>query len=102
MSSLVIISHVKDGCELANEHNLGKPIADIIKQHHGTGLVRYFYDKAKEDSKDSGQSVQENDFRYSGPRPQNKEAGLVLLADIVEASSRTLTNPTPARIKNTR
>ncbi len=100
MSSLVIISHVKDGCELANEHNLGKPIADIIKQHHGTGLVRYFYDKAKEDSKDSGQSVQENDFRYSGPRPQNKEAGLVLLADIVEASSRTLTNPTPARIKN--
>ncbi|MCD6486770.1 MAG: HDIG domain-containing protein [Syntrophobacterales bacterium] len=100
MSSLVITSHVKDGCELAKKHNLGKAIEDIIKQHHGTSLVRYFYEKAKEDSKVSGQSVQENDFRYPGPKPQNKEAGLVLLGDIVEASSRTLTNPTPARIKN--
>ncbi|MBW2631172.1 MAG: HDIG domain-containing protein [Deltaproteobacteria bacterium] len=100
MSSLVITSHVKDGCELAKKHNLGKAIEDIIKQHHGTGLVRYFYEKAKEDSKVSGQSVQENDFRYPGPKPQNKEAGLVLLGDIVEASSRTLTNPTPARIRN--
>ncbi|MEA3487093.1 MAG: HDIG domain-containing protein, partial [Thermodesulfobacteriota bacterium] len=100
MSSLVITSHVKDGCELARKHNLGKAIEDIIKQHHGTSLVRYFYEKAKEDNKVSGQSVQENDFRYPGPKPQNKEAGLVLLGDIVEASSRTLTNPTPARIRN--
>lgn len=100
MSSLIIISHVKDGCELAKEHNLGKAIQDIIRQHHGTGLVRYFYDKAKEDGKASGQSVQESDFRYPGPKPQSKEAGLIILGDIVEASSRTLTNPTPARIRN--
>jgi len=100
MSSLVIISHVKDGCDLAKEHNLGKAIENIIRQHHGTSLVRYFYDKAKTDSKASGQAIREGDFRYPGPQPQNKEAGLVLLGDIVEASSRTLTNPTPARIKN--
>jgi len=100
MSSLVIISHVKDGCELAREHNLGKAIMDIIRQHHGTGLVSYFHEKAKKESKVSGQSVLEGDFRYPGPKPQKKEAGLVLLGDIIEASSRTLTNPTPARIKN--
>jgi len=100
MSSLVILSHVKDGRELAKEHNLGNTIEDIIRQHHGTGIVRYFYEKAKKEAKISGQSVQENDFRYPGPKPQNKEAGLVLLGDIVEASSRTLTNPTPARVGN--
>jgi len=100
MSSLVIVSHVKDGCELAKEHNLGEAITDIIRQHHGTGLVSYFYEKAKKEGKASGQPIQEIDFRYPGPRPQKKEAGLVLLGDIVEASSRTLTNPTPARIRN--
>ncbi len=101
MSSLVIISHVKDGCELAKEHNLGKAITDIIRQHHGTGLVTYFYEKAKKQTKTtSGQPILEDDFRYPGPKPQKKEAGLVLLGDIIEASSRTLTNPTPARIKN--
>jgi len=100
MSSLVIISHVKDGCELAREHNLGKAITDIIRQHHGTGLVSYFHEKAKKECKGSGQSVLEGDFRYPGPKPQKKEAGLVLLGDVIEASSRTLTNPTPARIKN--
>ncbi|MDD5724298.1 MAG: HDIG domain-containing protein [Syntrophales bacterium] len=100
MSSLVIISHVKDGCELAREHNLGKAITDIIRQHHGTGLVSYFHEKAKKESKESGQSILEGDFRYPGPKPQGKEAVLVLLGDVIEASSRTLTNPTPARIKN--
>ncbi|MBW2560426.1 MAG: HDIG domain-containing protein [Deltaproteobacteria bacterium] len=100
MSSLVIISHVKDGCELAREHNLGKAITDIIQQHHGTGLVSYFHEKAKKECKTSGQSILEGDFRYPGPKPQKKEAGLVLLGDVIEASSRTLSNPTPARIKN--
>ncbi len=100
MSSLVIVSHVKDGCELAEEHNLGKAIEDIIRQHHGTSIVRYFYEKAKKERKASDQSILEGDFRYPGPKPQKKEAGLVLLGDIVEASSRTLTNPTPARIGN--
>ncbi|HPQ45105.1 MAG TPA: HDIG domain-containing protein [Syntrophales bacterium] len=100
MSSLVIISHVKDGCELAKEHNLGKAITDIIRQHHGTGLVSYFYEKAKKETVASGKSILEGDFRYPGPKPQKKEAALVILGDIVEASSRTLTNPTPARIQN--
>ncbi|MFA4915536.1 MAG: HDIG domain-containing metalloprotein [Syntrophales bacterium] len=100
MSSLVIISHVKDGCEMAGKFKLGPEIINIIKQHHGTGLVNYFYDKAKKDSDPSIRSLSESDFQYPGPKPQTKEAGLVLLADVVEASSRTLSNPTPSRISH--
>jgi len=100
MSSLVIISHVKEGCELAAKVKLGRPIINIIREHHGTSLVSYFYDKAKKDKDESIRSLTENDFRYPGPKPQTKEAGLVMLGDIIEASSRTLTNPTPARIKS--
>jgi cyclic-di-AMP phosphodiesterase PgpH len=100
MSSLVIISHVKDGCEIAQGVKLGNKIADIIKQHHGTGLVSFFYDKAKKDKDISIRSLPESDFRYPGPKPQTREAGLVLLGDIIEASSRTLSNPTPSRINN--
>lgn len=100
MSSLVITSHVKDGCALAREYKLGRPIIDIIRQHHGTSIVSYFYEKAKKDEKISGQSTLESDFRYPGPKPRSREAGLVLLGDVIEASSRTLKNPTPSRIKN--
>lgn len=102
MSSLILISHVKDGIELARKHRLGKEIIDIIQQHHGTGIISYFYQKAKEQSATKGgksSPVKEQDFRYPGPKPQTKEAGLVLLADEVEAASRTLVDPTPARIK---
>jgi len=100
MSSLVIISHIKDGCELGQEARLGKEITDIIRQHHGTSLVSYFYEKAKKDKDPSIRSLPESDFRYPGPKPQTKEAGLVLLGDVMEASSRTLSNPTPARINH--
>ncbi len=100
MSSLIIISHVKDGCELAAEAKLGRQIIDIIRQSHGTSIVSFFYDKAKKDKDESIRSLSESDFRYHGPRPQTKEAGLVMLGDVVEASSRTLTNPTPARIRS--
>jgi len=100
MSGLVIISHVKDGCELAAEAKLGRQIINIIRQHHGTSMVSYFYDKAKKDKDESIRSLSENDFRYPGPKPQTKEAGLIMLGDIIEASSRTLTNPTPARIRS--
>ncbi|MEQ8212623.1 MAG: HDIG domain-containing metalloprotein [Smithellaceae bacterium] len=100
MSSLIIISHVKDGCELASEAKLGRQIIDIIRQSHGTSIVSFFYDKAKKDKDESIRSLSESDFRYHGPRPQTKEAGLVMLGDVVEASSRTLTNPTPARIRS--
>ena len=99
MSSLVIISHVKDGCELATKAGLSKEIINIIREHHGTSLVSYFYDKAKKDKTPSIRALPETDFRYPGPKPQTREAGLVLLGDVMEASSRALSNPTPARIK---
>lgn len=100
MSSLILISHVKDGVELARENHLGDKITNIIQQHHGTSLITYFYQKAKEKEDPKICPINEEDFRYPGPKPQTKEAGIVMLADAVEAASRTLTEPTPARIKN--
>ena len=99
MSALILISHVKEGGELAKEHRLGQPIIDIIRQSHGTGLITYFYQKAKKNAALEGKEVDEREFRYPGPKPQTREAGLVLLADHVEAASRTLADPTPARIQ---
>lgn len=96
MSALVLLSHVKKGTELAEKYNLGQEITDIIRQHHGTRMMRFFYQKAL----NMGEKPQEADFSYPGPRPQSKEAAILMLADSVEASSRTLTDPTPARIKN--
>ncbi|HEY6839142.1 MAG TPA: HDIG domain-containing metalloprotein, partial [Geobacteraceae bacterium] len=99
MSALILISHVKEGVELAKEHRLGVPIINIIRQSHGTGLITFFFQKAKNQAEADGKSVEERDFRYPGPKPQTREAGLVLLADCVEAASRTLSDPTPARIQ---
>ncbi|MDT8318200.1 MAG: HDIG domain-containing protein [bacterium] len=99
LSALILIGHVKDGMELAREYNLGKEITDIIPQHHGTRLIRFFYQKAKDQEDPDVHSVNEKDFRYPGPKPQTKEAGLVMLADAVEAVSRTIQDPTPARIQ---
>ncbi len=98
MSSLILISHVKDGLELARENRLGPRVAHIIQQHHGTSLISYFYQKAKEKENPEMESLNEEDFRYPGPKPQTKEAGIVMLADAAEAASRTLSEPTPARI----
>ncbi|MBP7764836.1 MAG: HDIG domain-containing protein [Syntrophaceae bacterium] len=100
MSALIIISHVKEGCELASQAKIGQPIVNIIREHHGTSLISFFYDKAKKDKDESIRSLTESDFRYPGPKPQTKEAGLVMLGDVIEASSRTLINPTPARIRS--
>lgn len=100
MSSLIIINHVKEGCELAKQYNLGNVITDIIRQHHGTSVVSYFYEKAQKDKDPSVRLIPETEFRYPGPKPQTREAGIVLLGDIVEASSRTLNDPSPSRIKN--
>jgi len=100
MSALVIISHIKDGCELAIQAKLGSEITNIIREHHGTSLVRYFYDKAKKDRDASIRALPESNFRYPGPKPQTREAGLVLLGDVIEASCRSLNNPTPSRIRN--
>lgn len=98
MSSLILTAHVKDGVELARKQNLGEDICDIIQQHHGTCLISYFYTKARNQASDPTK-VNIDDYRYPGPRPQTKEAGLVLVADQVEAASKTLTDPTPARIQ---
>lgn len=87
LSALIIKSHVKDGIELAKEYKLPVQIIDIIRQHHGTNLISYFYQEALEDSKHD--SVEESDFRYEGPKPQFKEAAIILLADIAEAAVRS-------------
>lgn len=100
MSSLILISHVKDGVEMARENRLGERIGHIIQQHHGTSLISFFYQKAKEKENPEMESIDEKDFRYPGPKPQTKEAGIVMLADSVEAASRTLTDPTPSRINS--
>lgn len=100
MSALILTSHVKKGVEMAREHKLGQEIEDLIQQHHGTMLISYFYHRAVEQAEAKGEEPpREEEFRYPGPRPQTKEAGLLLLADAIEASSRTLVDPTPSRIK---
>lgn len=99
MSSLILTSHVKDGVEMAKKERLGREIMNIIRQHHGTSLISYFYEKAKEKKGGKGLEVKEEDFRYPGPKPQTKEAGLVMLADVVEAASRTLVDPAVSRIQ---
>lgn len=95
MSALIIISHVKKGVEICKRYGLGQEIIDIIAQHHGSRVMRYFYQKAV----NLGENPIEADFSYPGPRPQTREAAILMLADSVEASSRTLTDPTPARLR---
>ncbi len=97
MSSLIIINHVKDGVDMAIKNKLRKVIRDCIEQHHGTDLMYYFYKMAEENG-DSDVSVSENDYRYPGPLPREKEVVLVSLADACEAASRSLQKPTPAKI----
>jgi putative nucleotidyltransferase with HDIG domain len=98
MSALIIMAHVKDGIKLAKEYKLPQRIIDMIPQHHGTNLIAYFYNKAKELEDPAVQQVHEGDYRYPGPKPQTREAAIVMLADKVEAASRVLAEPTPQRI----
>ncbi len=103
MSALVIMSHVKEGLEIARKEKLPLPIRQAIATHHGTKLIRYFYSRAKEQAQEHGRDpdeVRESDYRYPGPKPHTKELGILLLADAVEAAARTLDNPTPAKIRN--
>ncbi|OGP50367.1 MAG: hypothetical protein A2Y79_11635 [Deltaproteobacteria bacterium RBG_13_43_22] len=99
MSSLILIAHIKDGVEMALQQKLETPIVEIISQHHGTGLISFFYQKALDLKGGDVNQVSMEDFRYPGPKPQTREAGLVLLADSIEAASRTLIDPTPGRIQ---
>ena len=102
MSTLIIIGHVKDGVDLGRQHHLPDRIIDLIEQHHGTTLVEYFYHEANRRSEGNPDAahVLESAFRYPGPKPQSKEAGILMVADAVESASRTLSEPTPARIEN--
>lgn len=102
MSTLVIIAHVKDGADLARQHHLPEPIIDFIQQHHGTTLVEYFYRQAtdRKGLNPDAAEVDESSFRYPGPKPQSKEAAVLMIADAVESASRVLVEPTPARIEN--
>jgi len=113
MSALIIIAHIKEGVDLALKHKLNQRIIDIIQEHHGTSVVRYFYQRAlqqHEDARTGGKimklreddipDVREESFRYSGPKPQTKESAIVSLADMVESASRSLEKPTPQKIES--
>jgi putative nucleotidyltransferase with HDIG domain len=108
LSTLIIIGHVKDGVALAEQYRLPRPIVDFIQQHHGTTLVEYFYREAlriHESQTNSPPRVDgqphplEPTFRYPGPKPRNRENGIVMLADAVESSSRALSMPTPSSLR---
>ena len=96
LSALILTSHTKDGCIMGKENKLPKEILDVILEHHGTTLTQYFYYKALE----SGEEVVDSNFRYSGPKPSTKESGIILLADTVEAATRTLENKSKEGIEN--
>lgn len=97
LSFLVITSHVKEGVELSKQHRLPVELTNIIEEHHGTGVLNYFYNRAVEKGLSSG--ITKDNFRYPGRKPQTKEAALVMLADSVEAASRTLRKPSPSRLE---
>ena len=112
MSALIIIAHVKEGVDLALKHKLNQRIIDIIQEHHGTSLVYYFYKRAlqqHDDARAGGKimkmreddipEVSEESFRYSGPKPQTKESGIISLADAVEGASRSIEKPTPQKVE---
>ncbi|MFM8635322.1 MAG: HD family phosphohydrolase, partial [Planctomycetia bacterium] len=100
MSTLIIVAHVKEGVELARQYNLPQPIIDLIAEHHGTTLVEYFYRRATErqQADPDGAEVDEQTYRYPGPKPATRESAVLMLSDAVESASRALTEPTPARI----
>lgn len=102
MSALIIRTHVKDGLELARKHGLPPALQDMIPQHHGTSRIEYFYEKARKEVEESGgdpNTVDESLYRYPGPKPQTREAGILMLADGIEAAARTLNDPTYDRIQ---
>lgn len=95
LSTLIITSHTKDGDEMGREYNLPKEIRDIMYEHQGTTLLAYFYNKAKQNNP----SLEESDFRYSGPKPRSKESAVIMLADSIEAAVRSLDEKTPVTIE---
>jgi len=100
ISAKILFAHVKIGVRMAEEHNLGDDITGIIEQHHGTTLISYFFNRAKDHCKDGHDHASEGDFRYPGPKPQTREAAIVMLADSCEAATRSIVDPTPGKIQN--
>jgi cyclic-di-AMP phosphodiesterase PgpH len=108
LSALVIKSHVKEGVDLAIKHRLPRPVIDVIRQHHGTTLIRFFFEQARQRVKrpdaagpaPDPQAAVESTFRYDGPRPKFKESGIILFADSVEAASRSLQKVTPQAVED--
>jgi membrane-associated HD superfamily phosphohydrolase len=92
----VILNHVKEGIELARKNRLNQKIVDFIPQHHGTGLIFYFYQRALEEA--NGEKIDEENYRYPGPKPQARETAIVMLADSVEGATRAMEEHSPSRI----
>jgi len=101
MSALIIESHVKDGIEMAEHYKLPQRIADMIPQHQGTKLIGFFFNKAKKQADPSLGKIDERDYRYPGPKPQTREAGIIMLADTIEAAVRSLPEKTLGKIQGT-
>lgn len=99
MSRLLIISHVKEGVSLAKRYKLPKAIIDGIEQHHGTGLIQYFYHRARKQAEETESSVEAEDYRYPGPKPRSREMGVLMLADSIEAASRTIDKNKPGQVE---
>lgn len=99
MSAMIIKAHVSEGVKMAEEHGLPKTIINFIESHHGTSVIRYFYEKAKEDD-NLKEMLNEEQFRYEGPLPSTKETGILLLADGIEAASRAMKNPNYSKLEN--
>ena len=100
LSATVIVAHVKDGIKLAEEHRLPSIVADFIPMHHGKTRVEYFYQQALERAKETDSEINESDFRYPGPRPNTKETGILMIAEAIEAATRSLKSPNPQRIES--
>jgi membrane-associated HD superfamily phosphohydrolase len=100
MSLLIIVSHVKDGVEMAKEYRLPLSIRPFIAEHHGTTIVEYFYHAANKLRKPGDPEVAEAQFRYPGPKPQSRETAIVMLCDGVEGAVRAMAEPTPGRIES--
>jgi cyclic-di-AMP phosphodiesterase PgpH len=99
MSTMIITAHTKDGVELARHYGVPSPLRRIIAEHHGTGIVHYFYNQACKLAKQTGGDVRDDMFRYRGPKPQSPESAIIMIADAVESASRAMRNPTSSRLE---
>ena len=100
LSTLILTAHTKDGVELAAQYGVPSPIQRIIGEHHGTSVVEFFYNKAAREGEKTGQPVQEENFRYRGPKPRSREAAIVMLADSVESAARSMDYASPAKMEH--